>query len=293
MSYGFNNRFFVEQRADLASGHLSSPLLSEYLATHSIVGSLGRLVRGAGLELRDFVVHAVHVPLFPFVAYGSWLAIRSDRLRPVLLALAGFLLSWVPVYEVFGLGRHLAPAVPLGLMLAAAGIVELTRHRRHAAAWTLAFVITFVVGESTAAVIQRHRAVRSEWNAGLEWGRWVATHVRGRLVLARGDQLVMIFLSDARVGGADIYTLSAPRTGLTLLRSGDFPTIDDAFAWLRAEHVTHLLVDGRYHKGTCFEPLMSAETPPPFLAELYRSGPASRWPVRLFEIRGEGRAAAP
>ena len=151
MSYGFNNRFFVEQRADLASGHLSPPLLSEYLATHSIVGILGRLVRGAGLELRDFVVHAVHVPVFPFVAYGSWLAIRSDRLRPVLLALAGFLLSWVPVYEVFGHGRHLAPAVPLALMLAAAGIVELTRHRRHAAAWTLASVITFVVGESTAA----------------------------------------------------------------------------------------------------------------------------------------------
>ena len=289
MSYGFNNRFFVEQTADLASGRLAPPILSEFLAQHSIGGILVRLGRGASLELRDFIVHAVHVPAFPFVVYGSWLAVRSTRLRPVALALAAFLLSWVPVYEVFGLGRHLAPAVPLGMILTAAGIVELTRHRRHAGAWALALVVIFAAGESAAVGIQRYRAVRSEWNAGLEWGRWIASHVRGRLVLARGDQLVMMFLPDATVGGADIYTLFAPHTGLALLRSGDFPTIDEAFGWMQMQQVTHLLVDGRYHKGTCFEPLMSADIVPPFLTEVYATGSDSRWPVRLFEIRWERR----
>ena len=52
---------------------------------------------------------------------------------------------------------------------------------------------------------------------------------------------------------------------------------------------THLLVDGRYHKGTCFEPLMSADIVPPFLTEVYATGSDSRWPVRLFEIRWERR----
>ena len=102
--------------------------------------------------------------------------------------------------------------------------------------------------------------------------------------MPKGYELVMTYLPDATVGGVDIHTMYAPRTGLALLRPGDFPTLDDAFSWLRKDHVTHLLVDGRYHKGTCFEPLISAVTLPPFLIERYANGREARWPVRVFEI---------
>jgi hypothetical protein len=291
MDYGFNNRFFIDERADLPAPHRPAPTLGEYLAERSPVGVAGRLVRGAALEALDFAVHIVHVPVLPFLAWGVWLAVRSSHLRPVALALAGFLLSWVPVYEIFGLGRHLAPAVPFVLVLVAAGTVDLAGRRRHAGAWTLALVIAFAVGESAASGVQRQRAASHESQDALAWARWVAENVRGRLALARGDQLVMLFLPDAAVGGADIYSLSAPRTGLALLRTGDFPDLDQAFAWLRARGVTHLLVDGRHHQDTCFAPLLSAPVLPPFLVERYASPAGSRWPVRVMEIRWPASAA--
>ncbi len=154
-------------------------------------------------------------------------------------------------------------------------------------ALTLVLVMALAAGESVASGIQRSRAMHHLSHDALEWGRWVAANVRGRLALARGDQHVMRFLPDATVSGADIYTLSAPRTGLALLRTGDFPDLEQAFAWLRAQRVTHLLVDGRHHADTCFAPLLSAPALPSFLVERYASPPGSRWPVRVVEVHWE------
>jgi hypothetical protein len=288
MDYGFNNRFFVETGDDLWSNSISPPSFREYVTTLSAARIFDRLVvQGAGAVLRDYVIDVVHIVVVPFAAYGAWKALREPGLRPILLALGLFLLSWVPVYQVYGKGRHLSPAMPFALLLAAAGIAALTRRRRHAGAWMLAAAIVFAVGQSTAAGVQRQRALHHESGAGLVWGRWVAEHVRGRLALPKGYELVMIFLPDATVGGVDIHTMYAPRTGLTLLRPGDFPNLDDAFTWLRTANVTHLLVDGLNHKGTCYEPLLAAVTLPPFLTERYTNGPAARWPVRVFEIHWE------
>jgi hypothetical protein len=288
MGYGFNNRFFVESGDDLWSNSISPPSFREYLTTLSPARVFDRLVvQGAGALLWDYVTYVVHIAVAPFVAYGAWRALREPGLRPIVLSLGLFLLSWAPVYQVYGKGRHLSPALPFALVLASAGVAALTCRRRHAGAWMLAAAVAFAAGESTAAGVQRQQALHHESGAGLVWARWVAENVRGRLALPKGYELVMLFLPDATIGGVDIHTMYAPQTGLALMRPGDFPSLDDAFSFLRRANVTHLLVDGLHHKGTCFEPLLSALAPPPFLTERYANGPAARWPVRVFEIHWE------
>lgn len=299
--YGANTRFFLEHRADVWSPHVASPGWREYLVSQPPARIVDRLiVRGAGATLWDFATDVVHVPLVPFVVYGAWQAVHAPALRPVVWTLAIFLLSWMPVYELFGTGRHLAPVLPFALILAAAGIAAPAHARRHAGAWMLAAAVAFAAGESTAAGVQRQQALRGEEIDGLAWGRWVAEHVRGRLALSKGHELVMMHVPDARIGGADIFTMSAPRTGLALIRPGHFSTLDDALAWMHKRGVSHLLVDGLYDAGTSYAPLLSAAPLPPWLIERYVSGAGSRWPVRVLEIRWdryergrvEGTAAA-
>ena len=286
--YGANTRFFIENRSDVWSPHVPAPGWREYLASQPTARILERfVVRGAGATLWDFATDVVHAPVAPFVAYGAWQAVRAPALRPILVALGVFLLSWMPVYELYGTGRHLSPALPLALILAAAGIEALARARRHAGVWMLAAAVAFAGGESVAAGVQRQRALQGEEIDGLVWGRWAAEHVRGRLALSKGHELVMMHVPDARIGGADIFTMSAPRTGLGLIRPGHFTTLDEAFAWMRGHGVSHLLVDALHDAGTSYAPLLSASDLPPFLVERYASAPGSRWPVRVFEIRWE------
>jgi hypothetical protein len=286
MDYGFNTRFFVEHRQDVTSASLEPPTLVEYVAATPPARILDRLVvRGAGAVAWDLAVDVLHLHVVPFLAVGCWLAVGTGTLRAVLVAAGLFVASWVPVYELFGTGRHLAPVVPLALLLGAAGLVAFASRARHPGAWVLAALVAFAAAESTVAAVQRHRALHDETADGLVWARWVAANVRGRLALARGHELVMLHLPDATIGGLDILSMSAPRTGLALVRPGHFPTTEAAFAWLRANGVTHLLVDGLRDAPSWHAPLLTAPSPPPGLADRYATPPGSRWPVRVFEVR--------
>jgi hypothetical protein len=285
MDFSFNNRFFATSDLEMYTPRVTSPSLREYFATHSTGEILDRfVVRGLGAELKTFSLDVLHGLLVPLVAIGYWLAVRDRRLRPHVIALTLFLAAWVPVYELYGNGRHLSVALPFALALAAAAVAYVTRTVRHAGAWALAAAMTFAVAESTAAAVQRQRALHDESLAGLEWGRWTAEHVRGRLAISGGHELVMMFLPDASVGGADIFSMYAPRTGLALIRPGEFPTLDEALKWMKTQQVTHLVVDPRDEGTPYLAPLASGD-PPPYLIEEYASPRDSEWPVRIFRFR--------
>jgi hypothetical protein len=285
LDFSFNNRFFAATDLEMYTPRATPPTLRQYFSTHTAGQIADRfLVRGLGAELKTFSFDVLHGLLVPLVIVGCWLVRRDPLLRPHVIALTVFLTSWIPVYELYGNGRHLSVGLPFALALAAAAVVYVTRNVRHAGAWALAAAMTFGVAESTAAVVQRQRAVHDSSLAGLEWGRWTAEHVRGRLAISGGHELVMMFLPDASVGGADIFSMYAPTTGLALIRPGEFPTLDEAMTWMRAQHVTHLVVDPQ-DEGTPYLAPLASGPPPPYLIEEYTSPRDSQWPVRIFRFR--------
>jgi hypothetical protein len=284
LDFSFNNRFFASSDLEVWSEHAATPSLGEYLSTRSPAAVFDRLfINGLLAEINTFSFDVLHGVLVPLVLYGCWLARRDTALRPHVLALGLFLTAWVPVYELLGNGRHLSTALPFAIALAAAAVSAATRPFKHAGAVILTLAFAFAVGESTAAAVQRHRGVTDPSIAGMVWGRWTAEHVRGRLAISEGHELVMMFLPDARIAGADIFTMSAPSTGLSLVRPGTFQTLPEAITWMKARGITHVVVDPGDDATLYLRPL-AAGALPPYLVEEYASPPQSPWPVRILRF---------
>ena len=289
LAYGQNNRFFVDSENDLWAADAASPGIVEYLRTHSAAQVLDRLViRGAWRELGHFAVSVVHLPVVPFLIVGCAIAVRESSLRAVVVAMALFLAAWLPAYDLFGTGRHLVPALPFALVLAAAGLARATASLPRAAAWSVAAIIAFVCSETIVAQIARRDALSDPRIDGIAAGRWIAEHARGRLAMVEGHELVMMHLSDAVVGGNDINAISAPITGLQLVRPGSLRTLEAAIDWLRARRMTYVAAAPGDPSTWWAERLATPSSGPAVLVERYASAPQSRWPIRVYEVRENG-----
>jgi hypothetical protein len=243
------------------------------------------LVRGAALELGHFAVSVVHVPVVPFLLVGCAIALRDVKLRPVAVAMALFLVAWVPVYDLFGVSRHLAPALPLALVLSAAGLLACVARSPRAGAWMAAAVVVFAAGESVVAQVERRSALQDPRLDGMVWGHWIADHVRGRLAIVQGHELVMMHLPDARVGGTDVNAMYAPVTGLYLVRPAEFSSFEEACNWLRAQAITHVALDEASLSASWAAPFRSGTTRRVFSVEQFASEPGSRSPMRVFQTQ--------
>jgi hypothetical protein len=70
----------------------------------------------------------------------------------------------------------------------------------------------------------------------------------------------------------------------------DHLSIDDAMDWLRAEHVTHVLVDDLHDLPPGIAWLRDGPVPPFLIERFSTRASGSRWPIRIFEIRSDGGA---
>jgi hypothetical protein len=293
LSFGQNNRLFADSSEDMWSEHLPIPTLRDYVARHTPGDIAYRLVlQGFANEIKDLGTYSLTLPVVPFALYGVWVALRRPGLRPVVGALGVFYAAWALPYYVLGTARHLAPALPLALIVAATGLVTLASHWSRPTIWITGALCLLAIGHSAAAGVQRHQQLHDRNRSGLEWGRWIATHVRGRVAIVEGQELVMMHVPDATVGGVDINTMYGPETGLSLIRPGHFPTLEAAVAWMRSAGATHVVIDYQYTFPPYFDRLRDAP-PPSYLMERYATGPGSAWPVRVYEFRGSDRAITP
>jgi hypothetical protein len=281
LSYGENNRLFADSPADMWNPHQPVQTAAGFVRNHTASAMLRWLiVDGLFAELRDLAQKGLTLPVVPFAIWGAWIAIGFRGGRLLLTAAALFLGAWILPYPVLGASRHLAPVLPMLLVVVSLGLARLQRagHRR----WATALVVVFAVGHTTAAFVERYQLLHDETVDGREWGAWVASHVRGRLAVIEGQELIMMHLPDARIGGADITTIYAPHSGLSLVRPGSFATLDGAMRWLRDQGTTHVLVDYRNPSPSYFEALRSSR--PAFLDDVYASPDGSQWPVRIYRI---------
>jgi len=67
-------------------------------------------------------------------------------------------------------------------------------------------------------------------------------------------------------------------------------SIDEAMAWLRAEHVTHVVVDDIHDLPPGIRWLREGPVPPFLIERFSTRGSGSRWPIRIFEVRWDAAA---
>jgi hypothetical protein len=173
LSYGENNRLFADSPADMWNPHQPVQTAAGFVRNHTASAMLRWLiVDGLFAELRDLAQKGLTLPVVPFAIWGAWIAIGFRGGRLLLTAAALFLGAWILPYPVLGASRHLAPVLPMLLVVVSLGLARLQRagHRR----WATALVIVFAVGHTTAAFVERYQLLHDETVDGREWGAWVA-----------------------------------------------------------------------------------------------------------------------
>ncbi len=286
--YGSNSKFFVDTFAKVWSNNIGVPSLLDYLKTHTPGDWINRFLVHGFFELifYDFIYKTL-TPLltFPFL-YGVIRYMKRKELFPLLATMAIWIAGLSPVWAIFDNPRHFYPLMPLVLIFTALAIYDMFRNHRLRALLQALFILVFV-GFSLVTPVKDLVSPEEAWaEDGMTWAKWVAEHVRGKIAIIEGGDLIMMNLPDTRVGGVGQYDLYAPKSGLSIVRPGYFSNLHDAMKWLEKAGVTHIVLDDiNIDRRPYLRSLLSGNKTPPYLVKLYDNhNTSSKWKVRIFAI---------
>jgi hypothetical protein len=287
--FGANNKYFVDEREHVWSSNVPTPGFLEYVRTHGAGDLVDKLVWHGFLKAtRQVVLYAIGLPLLPFFAWGLAVERRNPAFVAVPVSLTVWLVGLTPVTQFYDSARHVYPILPLLLVPTAAGVVDLARRSRSPHLWGGGLLAVYAAVSLGASAYNRGVALQSPDRDGPEWGRFVATHVKGKVALVEEASFVMMHLPDASVAGVGLMDLYAPRSGLSTVRPGSFARLSEAMTWMRSEGVTHLVVDELNVERRPYLKEIDPGAPPPYLELLYSNFESgSRWKVRVYAIRWE------
>jgi hypothetical protein len=287
LTFGENDKLlFAAQKEHVWSANVPPVSFRTFVADLTWRGAYDRLVvRGVGRVAVQSTLYVATPILVPFIAVSAWARRRDERFRPVLIVTATWLAGVVPLADA-GM-RHLYPILPFALLLAADGLTRVAHGSSLRRGAVTLLVVVFVVQSLVTAVLYRQRESSPAVSDGLEWGRWAAAHVRGRLAIVEGGDLVMMHVPDTSVAGVGLMDLYAPITGLRVTRPGSFESLPEAMAWMRSIGVTHLAVDdANIERRSYLKVVRDPASRPACLRLVYSNElTATAWRQRIFEIR--------
>ncbi|MBP7571358.1 MAG: glycosyltransferase family 39 protein [Acidobacteria bacterium] len=287
LTFGANDKILLAaEKEHVWSPNVPVVSLRDFLGSMTPGRAFDRVVvDGAGRVAVQFTLYVATPLLVPFVLAAAWRRRHDPAFRPVLVVTGVWLAG---VAGLAGVGtRHLYPIAPLSLLLAADGVRAAAARSRVRPAVVAAFVVVIVAQSLVTAAWHRHRETAPEVADAVEWGRWAAGHVRGRLAIVEGSAFVMMHLPDTRVAGVGLMDLYAPATGLSVVRPGTFDTLAEAMAWMRSAGVTHLAVDDlNIERRPYLKAVRDPAARPRCLRLVYSNeATAIAWRQRIFEIR--------
>ena len=121
---------------------------------------------------------------------------------------------------------------------------------------------------------------------GLRWAKWVAKHVKGKIAIVEGGDLIMMNLPDTSADLVGQYDLYATTSALSIVRPGCFNDFPEAMGWFKKISVTHLAIDNIYiAKRPYLREFFARKRVPSYLKEIYtNSNTNSKWKIRIYYI---------
>lgn len=286
LTFGANDKYLLAAKKEhVWSANVAPVSLREFVQSLTPAVVVDRLlVHGFGRVALHVGVYVVTPLLLPFLVLAVQRRLGDARFRPPIAVLATWVAAVVPLASASM--RHLLPIAPLAFLLAADGFVEALRRPRWRP-FAAAALVGFILHSLAAAAWYRQADASAAIRDGLTWGTWAADHIRGRLAIVEGGDLVMMHLPDTAVAGVGLTDFYAPRTGLRVTRPGWFDSLEEAMAWMRGQGITHLAVDDdgvrrRPYLQRVRDPRTGPSCIEPIAAGTFAD---SAWPIQLFHIR--------
>lgn len=290
MFYGENSKYFVDNyRYQVWSPNIPVPTFTEYLKTHNIHDYFDKFFKNGVYKffLSYYYVFSPAI-LFLFI-FGFLIFFRRKIFLPLTAVFAVWTITLIPIWDVFGLPRHVYPTIPLIILFASAAVEELFKNSKYRHLGQSIFCAAFLV-ISCFGLISFYNSSSPDENyrkgfSQTAWADWVARNIRGKLAIQGGQEWIMSGLPDAEVGkiGAP-YEYYAPKTGLFLVLPGYFNDLSSAMEWWKEREVAYVAIDNFYAERRPYLREISAKKPP-YFKEVYSNVKFDLfWKMKIYKI---------
>jgi len=286
--YGENSKYFVDTYQQVWSNNIPVPSLMDYLRTHTFTDYFNKFViHGFFKLIFDYVQFGVISPLLLFFfLYGILMYFNDKKFLPLIVVFFIWIVGFTPAWDIFGTPRHLYPTIPFILIFSTAAINDIFKNNRYRNILLSSFLTVFILFSLITPIRSWYKSSQSPVYDGLEWGRWAAQNIKGKIAIIEGGDLIMMHLPDTKVGGVGQLDLYAPKSNLSVVRPGYFENLSSAMEWFKEIGVTHLALDDiNINRRPYLKEIYSGEGIPLYLTEIYSNyNTDSKWKMRIYYI---------
>ena len=286
--YGENSKYFVDTYQQVWSNNIPVPSLMDYLSTHTFTDYFNKFViHGFFKIIFDYVHFGVISPLLLFFfLYGILMYFNNKKFLPLIVVFFIWIVGFTPAWDIFGTPRHLYPTIPFILIFSTAAINDIFKNNRYRNILLFSFLIVFILFSLITPIGSWYKSSQSPVYDGLEWGRWAAQNIKGKIAIIEGGDLIMMHLPDTKVSGVGQLDLDAPKSNLSVVRPGYFENLSSAMEWFKEIGVTHLALDDKnINRRPYLKEIYSGEGIPLYLTEIYSNyNTDSKWKIRIYRI---------
>ena len=241
--YGENSKYWADTYEQLLGANYSAFSFLDYLKTHSLPNITHRFIIG-GLGALIFGLLAFSLPLTIFFLWGLFSSLKKVEFIPLVIFLAIWLISLAPIFSVFYTGRYLFPTIPIILIFTAAGL-KATSSKLTNPNLFLALAIGLTAPFLLVGFVYPnyyYQNSSANYSEKLEFGRWVAANIKGKIAMGYDWDFIMMNLPDTQVGGRGLFNPIAPKSGIEIIYPGYFNNIDSAMKWFKKNKITHVII---------------------------------------------------
>lgn len=284
--YGEVSKYFVDSYQYVWSYNIPVPSLIDYIRTHTIIDYFNKFViHGFFSILFHYVWFVIPAPLLFFFLHGLIERFHDKKFLPFFAVFLIWILGLVIPWDMAHTPRYLEPTIPFILIFSVAAIYNLFKDYKYKHIILSLFLVIFVIFSLLEPVQYWYQSQRNDQNE-LEWGRWIAQNVQGRVAMFNGD-IVMMNLPDTKICDKEgLTTLYSPQANLSVINPGYFDKLTQAMQWFMEKNVTHIALDEiTINRRPYFKEIYQQKKIPPYLTEVYSNYDTdSNWKIRVYSF---------
>jgi len=287
--FGKNSQYFVDSHARVTTSITPAPYVSifNYLSTHSISDYYHKfLVNGLFRIASQFysMLGTVWSLLF-LLGCLNYLAInRFSKFYVIFVLFFVFVAGFTPVFEAYGIQRHLFVLAPFAFIISSKLLIDLTGASKRNNLLVLSFILFLLLYAPLKTIIRGINITTPRVQD--EWAIWAEDNLQGKIVIVEGNDLVEMNLINKKIGSTNLRNLSVEQLGIDAFRPNSYNSLEDAMQDFKKMGVSYLMLDRENIKrrSYLYEVYKSEWSRNFILIQSFRSKPKDKWIIKDMDI---------
>ncbi|MBI2486510.1 MAG: hypothetical protein HYW01_06060 [Deltaproteobacteria bacterium] len=285
--FGKNSQYFVDSHAQASLKNVPTPSIANYLRTHSIGDYYRKFIYNGLFKIANqfySILGQVWLLLF-FLGSVKYLILdRFSKFYVLFILFFVFVAGLAPVFEIYGIPRHLYVLLPFVFIISSKFLIDLTGAGSRNNILVLSFVLLLLYHSPLRSIMSGINITTPKVQD--EWAVWAADNLRGNIAIVEGNDLIKMNLIDKKIGNKNLLNLSAEQLGIYAFRPFSYNRLEVALQDFKKMKVSYLMLDTENIKRRryLYEVYNTEWSRHFILVRSFKSGPKDKWEIKDMDI---------